>query len=154
MKKAITTLALAGLMAGAATAEARTVAYSGKDSSGERITFKKSGNRIKRIRTAVTTVCLPSDTGYSSRTGVDLFQPPGAFKLGKTTKRKQLQKTAMWYSKVTKNYKVSARNAGGGKIKGKLHMSFSYAMPVFDYYGPHLVIYICSGDAKFTAHAR
>jgi hypothetical protein len=77
MKKAVTTLALAGLMAGAATAEARPVAYTGKDSSGEKITFKKSGARIKKVRTAVTTVCLPSTTGYSSRTGVDLFQPPG-----------------------------------------------------------------------------
>jgi hypothetical protein len=79
--------------------------------------------------------------------------PPGSFKIGVTVKRKQLQKTGMWYSKVTKNYKVTTSKAGD-RIKGKLHMSFSYAMPVFDYYNPHLVIFICVGDTKFTARPR
>ncbi len=153
MNKAISALAVAGLLVGAASAEAKSVKYAGKTTSGHKITFKKSGNRIKNVKSGTPVVCLPGTTGYSSRAGADVFNPPGAFRVGTTTKRKKLQKTGMWYSKVTKNYKVTTKKAGN-KIKGKLHMSFSYAMPVFDYWGARLVIYACSGDTKFTARPR
>jgi hypothetical protein len=150
MKTAISALAVTGLLLGAGAAQAKTVSYKGKATGGYHVTFKKSGNKVRNLKAGVPTTCLASTTGYPPNSGSDLFNPPGSFPIGKTTKTKKLQKTGLWYSKVTKNYHVTLKKAGK-KIKGKLHMNFSYAMPVFDYYNPHLVIYICRGDAKFTA---
>src|SRR4051812_33098497 len=137
MKKTIATLALAGLLVGAGAAEAKPVVYKGKVTGGYKISFKRSGGKISKINTGFATVCLPTSSFYGSNTGVDRFTPPGTYGLGKTVKRHKLQKTAMWHSKVTKYYTVTARKRGR-KIKGKLEMSFSYGLPTMDYYGVHL----------------
>jgi hypothetical protein len=153
MKKTITAIALAGLLAGAGTAEAKPVTYGGKVTGGHKITFKRSGGKISKINTGFATVCLPTSSFYGSNTGVDRFTPPGSYQLGKKVKRNKLQKTAMWHAKVTKYYTVSARKKGR-RIKGKLEMSFSYGLPTMDYYGVHLITYICHGTAKFSAKRR
>ena len=154
MRKAIVALALFSMLSAVSVAQARTVAYSGKTTGGHRITFKKTGNNIKRVKTGVPTVCLPtSSTFYPSRSGVDLFNPPGSFKLNATTKRQKLQKTAMWHAKVTKYYTLKLRRAGR-KVKGSLQATFSYALPVIDYYGPRLIIYVCRSNTKFSARPR
>jgi hypothetical protein len=153
MKKTIATLALAGLLAGAGAAEAKPVTYKGKVTGGYKITFKRSGGKISKINTGFATVCIPSSSFYGSRTGVDRFTPPGSYRLGRKIKRSKLQKTAMWPSKVTKYYTVSARKKGR-KIRGKLEMTFEYGLPTMDYYGVHLITYICHGTAKFSAKPR
>jgi hypothetical protein len=137
----------------ATAAEARTVSYKGKTRSGNTITFARSGVKISRLVTMVPTVCLPV-TGGTTAGGADLFRPTGSLAVGRTEVRKQLQKTALYYSKVTK-YKVTTRSGRNGAMTGKLHMSFSYAYPIISYYGSYyLKIYICSGDSTFTARPR
>lgn len=152
MKKTITTLALAGLLVGAGSAEAATK-YKGKTTSGSTITFKRSGGRISKIKTGVSTICLPTTTSARSTAGSDRYTPPGSYRIGKKVKRSKLQKTSFWWREVTKNYTVTTRRRGR-KITGRLEMSFSYAVPGWGYYGPTLTTYICSGKAKFSAKPR
>jgi hypothetical protein len=155
MKKAVIAVALLALLSVVSAAQAKSVAYSGKTAGGYRITFKKSGNKISRVRTGVPTVCLPTTSSfYPSNSGVDLFNPPGSFRIGATTKRQKLQKTAMWHAKVTKYYTVKLRKAGR-KVKGSLQTTFSYGLPVLDtYYGARLIIYVCRSNTKFSAKPR
>ena len=152
MRKAIFALVVFWMLSAVSVAQAKSVAYTGKTKGGHRITFKKAGNKVTRVRTGVPTVCLPttSSSFYGSRSGVDLFNPPGSFKIGATTKRQKLQKTAMWHAEVTKYYTVKLSKKGR-KVRGSLQATFSYALPVIDYYGPRLIIYVCRSNTEFSA---
>jgi hypothetical protein len=136
----------------AAPAQAAAVSYKGKTRGGNTITFKRSGSKITRMTTMVPVVCL--STRGAPRAGADLFTPSGSITLGRTQTSEALQKTGLYYSKVTKHYKVSTKLGRQGAITGKLHMSLSYAYPVIDYWSSYLVIYICSGDSTFSAKPR
>ena len=150
MKKIATALALTALVAAPAAAEAAS--YKGKTKGGSSITFKLSGKRISKINTVVPTLCVETTGSGLSRAGAELFQPPGKFKLGKTTKRKALQPAAMnGGTKATKNYTVSAKRSGG-KVTGKLKVNFSFLR--LDLFRRLPYTYICSGSTTFSAKAR
>ena len=143
-------LALAVVVA-PASSEAK--GYSGKTKAGTSISLKVSGNRASGIKTTVPTVCLETMGSYQSRAGVELFTPPGKFKLGKTGTAKELQPAAMNQGiEATKNYTVSLSKAKNGKVRGDLRVSFSFMRPGPSIYSSY--IYVCNGATSFSARAR
>jgi hypothetical protein len=153
LKKAATGLALACLLAGGSVAEAKTVSYKGKTSSGTKITFKRKGNKVSKVRTTLSTICIETTGSGLTRAGSELYRPPGRFKLGKTRKVKKLQPAALNQGiKATKNYTVKVRKSGRRKIKGKLKLSYGFLIP--DLFRSLPYTYVCSASHTFTAKPR
>ena len=147
-------IALLALAVAAAPAGAKTVAYKGKTKSGHSITFKRDGAKIKNVQSMVPTVCLTTSGGTdSTRTGGDIYKPPGAYELGKTTKRKGFQRTPFYPAKVTKNYTLTAKPGRNGKVTGKLDENFSFSLLGLDPWSgnSYIRIFICQGVTTFTA---
>src|SRR3954447_25347937 len=84
------TLAAAALVAPAAADAAK---YKGK-ASGYTIRFNQKGKRISKIRTLVFVVCT-STQGGAQDSGTEFFDPPGKFKLGKSTRKTAHRKAAV-----------------------------------------------------------
>jgi hypothetical protein len=142
--------ALAAALSFAVAAPAADAAtYKGTTEGGGRISFRLAGGAISRINGAVPTVCLESMGSYQSRSGVELFQPPGSFRLGRTAQVKALQPAAMNQGiNATKTYTVSTRRSGR-RVTGRLRLSFSFLRP-----GPSIYqsfIYVCSSSVSFSA---
>jgi hypothetical protein len=156
MTRTVRTVALAvvlSLAAAAPAVAAKTVDYKGKTRGGNTITFKRQGSKVWWISTMVPTVCLPINrVGEKSIAGAEIFTPPGYEIVGKEVAFKDLQKPALYYSKVTKNYKVSLKNGRRGALSGKLHVSFSFIIPTYPM--PSMIIYSCVGDSTFSARPR
>jgi hypothetical protein len=146
-------MVLVAVLTGGSTAQAKSVAYKGKTSSGTTIKFKRKGNKVSKINTAISTVCTETTGSGYTRTGSEIYQPPGKFKLGTTRKVKKLQPAAMNQGiKATKNYAVKVKKGRGRKVKGKLKLNFSFLVPNLYTYLPYT--YICSGSATFTAKPK
>jgi hypothetical protein len=146
--------ALAGALivslAGPGGASAAT--YKGKTEGGGRIAFDVSGKTVRRITGAVPTTCLETMGSYQSRSGVELFQPPGAFRLGRSAQVKALQPAAMNQGiNATKTYTVALRKAGR-RVAGTLRLSFSFLRPGPSIYQSY--IYMCSSSVSFSAKER
>src|SRR5919204_1779896 len=147
MKKVTIILATAALLAaGAATAAGG--GYRGKTRDGSTIPFRLAGKTISGVNTAVPTICLETTGSYQRRSGIEIYQPPGALRVGATVKTKALQPAAMNRGiKATKNYTFTSAAAPGGKIRGTLKLSFSFLALGPDPY--HSYIYICTGATTF-----
>jgi len=135
----------------ATPAHATTVtAYKGKTEGGGRISFRLAGNTISHLSGGVPTVCLETMGSHQSTAGAELFQPPGRFRLGRTTQIKALQPAAMNQGiKATKTYTLRATRARAGRVKGRLRLSFSFLRPGPSIYQSY--IYICSSSVSFSA---
>jgi hypothetical protein len=144
--------AIVTLLLATASAASASRAYFGKTKSGTSVSFKLSGSRVSGLKTTVPAVCLESTGSYGSRSGVELFTPPGSFKLGRTLQVKDLQPAAMNRGiKATKTYTVSLRRSGN-RVGGKLRVSFSFmtlGMTIYDSY-----IFFCTGSTSFSAIPR
>lgn len=151
--KSVTAALLAtAALTSAGAAAAHGAAYSGKTRDGSRITLKVAGGKASAIRTIVPTSCVESSGSFQTVAGGELFQPPGAFALGRAGKARALQPAAMNGGiRATKNYTVVIRQAGG-KLTGTLRVNFSYLRPGVDIY--HSYTFICSGSTKFSLKAR
>ena len=136
------------IVAAAPAADAAT--YEGKTEGGGRISFSLSGGKISRVNGAVPTVCLETMGSYQSRSGVELYQPPGSFRLGRKAQVKALQPAAMNRGiAATKTYTLQARRAGKHRVAGKLRVTFSFLT-----LGPSIYqsyIYLCSSSVSFSA---
>src|SRR4051812_31750386 len=110
-------LAVAVPSAGAATLHGTT-------GGGSKVTLKRSGAKVSKIRTMVPTMCVETTGSGFTRAGGELFRPPGAFAMGRERKAKALQPAAMNHgTKATKNYTVKVTNAGGRAVSGKLSVN-------------------------------
>jgi hypothetical protein len=139
------------MVAVAPTAEAAT--YQGKTEGGGRISFNLSGSKISRVDGAVPTVCLETMGSYQSRAGAELFQPPGSFRLNRSTQVKALQPAAMNQGiEATKTYTFQARSSGNGRVSGRLRLSFSFLRPGPSIYQSY--IYMCSSAVSFSAKEK
>lgn len=153
----VRTAALAALLACAvaAPATAKPTKYAGTTNAGDRIAFKVTGKTITAIRSATPTVCVPTEG--TPAVGTDLYEPPGRFGLGRTTKIETPTpvETAMHYSEVTKWFHFTAKRGKRGTITGTLHQNFSFETITSDTWnGVSLLPWVCRGDARFTARPR
>jgi hypothetical protein len=138
------------LLAAAPAVAAKTVDYKGKTTGGHTITFKRQGNKVWWISTMAPTICLPTNrVGAKSISGAEIFTPPGYEIVGRKVTFEDLQKPAMYYSKVTKHYEITLKPGANGKLTGALHLTFSFIIPTYPM--PTMIIYGCVGNTKFTA---
>ena len=142
-------LAVAATLAiGVPTAGAATLI--GTTDGGRKITLKRAGGKVTKIKTVVPTMCVETTGSGLTRAGSELFRPPGAFATGATTKAKALQPAAMNSgADATKNYTVKLEGAGGGAVRGRLSVNFSFLIP--DLFRNMPYIYMCQGTGKFSA---
>jgi hypothetical protein len=151
LRTAAVAIAVVASLASAASALAKPVAYKGVSSRGYEITFVKSGKTVKNVRGMIPATCVPTvGGGPAARGGTELFDPPGRLPLGREVTVSAVTQPAMHYSKVTKNYRFSARKRAGGVITGRLHVNFSFNTVGYTY-SYTLVGWVCQGDATFRA---
>jgi hypothetical protein len=154
IRASVTAVAVAALLACAvpASAVAKPTKYTGATNAGDRISFKVSGTTITAVRSATPTTCVPTEG--TPAVGTDLYQPPGRFGLGRTTKVETPTpvETAMHYSEVTKWFHFTAKRGKRGAISGTLHQNFSFETITSDAWtGVSLLPWVCRGDARFRA---
>jgi len=146
----LTFLAVLAACLCAIPAHAAGATYKGKTEGGGRLSFRLAGNTVSRVSGAVPMVCLESMGSYESRSGAELFQPPGRFRVGRTAQVKALQPAAINRGiKATKTYTLRADRAGAGLVKGRLRLTLSYMA-----LGPSIYqsyIYMCSSSVSFSA---
>jgi hypothetical protein len=148
MRRAATLLALASALAAVPTADAAT--YKGKTEGGGRVSFELSKSKVTRVNGAVPTVCLETMGSYQRLAGVELYQPPGSFRLGRAAQVKALQPAAMNQGiRATKTYTVAFKRTGRGRVGGRLRVSFSFLRPGPSIYQSY--IYACSSSVSFSA---
>lgn len=155
MNRILPTLLLSGvLLAGAVpTAGAATpVRYSGTTGAGYKVSFQVAGNKVSRLKAMVPTTCVPAKGVPTA--GVELFEPPGAFRFGTTRKVTALQDAAMHYADVTKHYRVTLSKNRRGSFTGRLHVNFSFLTLDFSGDSPALNPWVCRGDDKIKARRR
>jgi hypothetical protein len=139
---------VASLAVGASSASAATLR--GTTEGGNKITLKRSGTKVSKIRTLVPTMCVETTGSGYTRAGGELFRPPGSYTLGRQRKSKALQSAAMNQGiDATKNYTVKVTSAGGRAVSGKLSVSLSFMVP--DLYRSLPYIYLCQGTTTFAA---
>ena len=151
MKSSLTVLTLAAALGTVASPAAAVEPghYSGKTDGGYDIAFAVKHGKVKNIRGYVPTTCV-SPTGVLPRAGGELFEPRGAFRIGKVHKQTRKQQPAMHYAEVTKYYTITLKKTKRG-FKAKLHVNFSYQDIDYAYSSPRLRTWICRGDDSFTA---
>jgi hypothetical protein len=138
----------ATLAVGVPSASAATL--QGKTEGGTRITLKRTGSKVSRIRTTVPAMCVETTGSGQTRAGAELFQPPGSFTVNRARKTKALQPAALNQGiKATKNYTVEITAAGGRAVRGTVSVNFSFLVP--DLFRPMGFIYSCQGTTTFTA---
>jgi hypothetical protein len=148
----IVTAAALGAAVLPATASAKRVSYTGKTRDGDPISFKVAGSRISKLSAYVPTLCLATEGMPMS--GTDPFDPPGTFKLGRTTKVSAKRDNAIWNTNlVTKNFFVTTKRGRAGQISGKLHVDYSFLEILFTY-PISARPYVCSGDTTFHLAPR
>ncbi|HEY8466107.1 MAG TPA: hypothetical protein VIL04_04825 [Solirubrobacterales bacterium] len=147
MKRAFALGAVALALA-AIPAEASAEKYTGKTTGGTKITFKRDGAKVKNLKTMIFVTCVSLQTP-TPRSGIDFYQPPKSVRIGRESKQKKLQPSAVAGWDVTKNYAVKLSRKGK-KVKGKLDLNYSFVQP--DLYNPK--IYICQGTTRFTAKPK
>jgi hypothetical protein len=152
MTRFLITAAVAAAALAGSTGTAHGAVYSGKTRDGSSIRLTVAGKRVKALRTTVPTSCVESSGSGQTTAGAELFQPPGAFALGRAGKVSALQPAAMnGGTRATKNYTVDVR-AAGGKVSGTLKVNFSFLRPGADIY--HSYTFICQGSTRFSLRAR
>ena len=144
--------------AGAITGTARTSAapakgtYEGKTERGGRVKFRLAGKRVTHINGLVPTLCLEFGGSYDTRFGLEYFNPPGAFILGRSREAKASQPLALATgSKSTKHYTVTLKTAGSNRVKGRLKLWYTFLTYGYPYYA---YMWQCSSKVDFTARRR
>lgn len=145
-----TALASAGEARSSATPAKGT--YEGKIEKGGRVKFRLAGKRVTRINGLVPTLCLEFGGSYDTRFGLEYFNPPGAFILGRTEEAKASQPLALATgSKSTKHYTVTVRPAGSSRVKGRLKLWYSFLTYGYPYYA---YMWQCTSKVDFTAKLK
>jgi len=123
--------------------------YTAKTEAGGKFTFKLAGKKITGVKGTLPAICVETTGSGQTRAGSELFDPPGAFTLGKAKKAKALQPAAMNRgTEATKNYEVLIKG-NGPKLKGKVKLNYSFLTLGPDVYSSY--IWICQSSVSLTA---
>jgi hypothetical protein len=153
MKRIVTVLTLFALLAvaGPAAAKPRTLHYSGETHAGLPMQFALKGNRIFGLDGYISTTCAPTK-GVPVTRRIE-FDPPGSFRLGRTSKVSRTEHIT-WWGDTTFHYRISSTRIGR-RWHVKLHVNYSYVQFLLPGGGEvDQTGYVCQGDDKFTFKAR
>lgn len=143
---------LTGLLIVAAPAAAEAaMKYAGKTDEGQKITFVRDGKKLKKVRTLLFTTCFENGGSYRTKSGFELFHPPGKFTAGREGKKQASAYSSLAGQKVSFTYRFLAR-LKKRRATGRLSHSFFYS--VYDPYWNTITFWNCMGQTKFTAKRR
>ncbi len=149
MRRLLLLVALVAPLAAASPAVAKPVAYSGKTSSGHKITFTMNGGRIHDLTAGVRTSCLSIQGGGAPISGGEVFGFRGSVPLKRHVSFSFMAKPAFHYNEVTMKHDLWVRRGGGNRVTGKMRLQYSFLIPRYPI--GTFTIYSCLGGATFKA---
>ena len=151
MRKFLFAVTIAAVLTVAApTASAAPgIPYKGKNTGGQKVTFRLHKGKLRDFVTGVPMTCLSIQGGGAPISGAELW----SFKwvdLGlKEYKFSEMSKPSFHYNEVTRNHTVTTRRAGRRAIGGAIRVQYSFMIPKYPI--GTFSIYSCLGSATFTA---
>ncbi len=153
MKKAVTPLILIALLALAAPASAgRAVSYSGKTSSGHKITFKIKNKRVHDLTAGIRMSCIPIQGGGRPLGGSEIFGFRGSLPVRPHSAYSFMEKPAFHFKEVTMKNDLWLTRHGARTMTGRMRLQYSFLVSKFPI--GTFVIYSCLGGGTFKAKAR
>jgi hypothetical protein len=153
MKTVILSLAVAALLATTATANAgKAVTYTGKTSSGHKVTFKVKNGRVHDLVAGIRMSCIPIQGGGAPMGGSEVFGFRGSVKLKPHNRYSFMWKPAFHYNDVTMNNDLWLKRRGKGRISGRMRLQYEFLIPKYPI--GTFTIYSCLGGGTFKARAR
>lgn len=154
MRKLPISLAVAALLAAAvpATASAAPRKYTGKTSSGHKITFTVKRGRVHDLVAGIKMSCLNIQGGGFPLGGSEIFGFRGSVPLKRHVKFSFQSKPAFYYNEVTMNHELWLKRRGARVITGRMRLQYEFLIPKYPI--GTFTIYSCLGGAKFRATAR
>jgi hypothetical protein len=143
-------LAMAGVPASAAAA--RTVTYTGKTSSGHKITFTSKNGRVKDLTAGIRMSCLAIQGGGAPVGGSEVFGFRGSLPFQEHNRYTFMEKPAFHYNEVTMNNDLWLKRRGSRVISGRMRLQYQFLIP--KYPPGTFSVYSCLGGGTFTARAR
>ena len=154
MRKLPISLAVVALLAAAvpATASAAPRKYTGKTSSGHKITFTVKRGRVRNLVAGIRMSCLNIQGGGFPLGGSEIFGFRGSVPLKRHVKFSFEGKPAFYYNEVTMNHDLWLKRHGRRRITGKMRLQYSFLIPTYPI--GTFQVYSCLGGATFKAKAR
>jgi hypothetical protein len=144
--------AIALLAAAAPAANAKTTTYTGKTSSGHKVTFKLKGGRMHDLRGGVRMSCVPIQGGGMPIGGSELFGFDGSVRYAKHMSWSFQSKPAFHYNEATMKHDLWVERRQGRTMSGKMRLQYSFLIP--KYPPGTFAVYSCLGGATFKATAK
>ena len=135
----------------AAPASARAIKYTGKTSSGHKITFTVKRGRVHDLTAGIRMSCIPIQGGGIPLGGSEIFGFRGSVPLKRHVRFKFMAKPAFYYNEVTMSHDLWLKRRGR-TISGRMRLQYSFLIP--KYPPGTFAIYSCLGGGTFTARAR
>ena len=153
MRKIIVSLAaiVALLAAAAPAATAKPVKYTGKTSSGHKVTFKVNRGRIHDLTAGIRMACVPIQGGGRPLGGSEVFGFRGSLPLKAHNRYTFMEKPAFHYNEVTMTNDLWLKRRGK-RITGRMRLQYSFLIPKYPI--GTFNIYSCLGGATFKARAK
>ncbi len=148
---AIAMLALAPTAGAAAKGANKAVAYEGKTSSGNPITFTLKKKSLVDMESGIAVTCLPIQGGGSPQTGSESFSYEGAVPLSAEPVEFEFMKSvAFYYNEVTVKHQLSSQIVRkNGLITGTQRIQYQFLIPKYPI--GTFSIYSCLGEGTFRA---
>ncbi len=152
MKKTITTLTAITVLglAGPASA-AKSVTYTGKTSSGHKVTFKVKNKRIHDLTAGIRMSCIPIQGGGRPTGGSEVFGFRGSLPIKRHLTYSFMEKPAFHFNEVTMKNDLWLKRRGKRTITGRMRLQYSFL--VSKYPIGTFAIYSCLGGGTFRAKA-
>jgi len=146
---AVAAVCALAIPAGAAAA-AKPVNYSGKTSSGHKVTFKLKGKQVLKFVTGAPVTCIPIQGGGQNFVGAEPIQL--WFGINRKVEFDAELKPAFYYNEVTMHFRVITKKLRNGTVRGSLRWQYEFLIPKYPI--GTFSIYSCLGEASFRATPR
>ena len=153
MKKTITALTAIGVLglAGPASA-ANAVTYTGKTSSGHKVSFQVKSKRIQDLTAGIRMSCIAIQGGGRPIGGSEVFGFRGSLRTKRHLSYSFMEKPAFHHNGVTMQNDLWLKRSGKRTISGRMRLQYSFLVPKYPI--GTFATYSCLGGGTFKAKAR
>jgi hypothetical protein len=128
---------------------AKPIPYKGKNTGGQKVTFRYAKGWMRNFVTGVPMTCLAIQGGGAPISGAELWSFRSV-KIGlKNYRFSEKSKPTFYYNEVTRNHVVTTRRARNGTISGAIRVQYSFLIP--KYPPGTFSVYSCLGSTKWKA---
>ena len=153
MKKTITALTAIAVLALAGPASAaKSVTYTGKTSSGHKVTFEVKGKRIHNLTAGIRMSCIPIQGGGRPLGGSEVFGFRGSLPVRRHLTYSFMEKPAFHFNEVTMKNDLWLKQRGRRTITGRMRLQYSFLISKYPI--GTFTIYSCLGTATYKAKPK